>query len=565
MKKTKHFLAAAFAAASLALACASSQAQTTNLMLYNFNTDQVSSSPYGTSWGNWFGGYLQSVVWDSSNDANNNPNSGSMEVTINCTGSDQLCMFDGGSPSYGPVNLTIFTNLSFDVRYDASSAIRTNADGSQDFGDWRVGTRNPSWSQDWIYYFAIPATNSAGQPNTNWIHVNVDLQKILINYPDLSAGWIDLLIGMDGANYGNKVLVGQQMAWFDNFQFSGYVFNQLPPTLGIQKAVPALRFFGGNGVYGRSQVSLVDLNDGWIGGSYPATYSFTLLGNATSPGNLDTHIQFIPLDQDTTSYEGNSGADYWKNTELWLRLISGSGTNTTCVADISWKTNAGFSNPNRTDLMITNPVRSGTWTLTFNGPVTGTLTAPGAAPVPFTLSMSPTDATNNFSGVEGPYASSTPGVGIRIGNMNNGNTANAGVPDDWAGISVSGPAGTNFTASFIDSATWQIDTNVWDLANSDGSNMQVLVPTNAPYWITWNTPDTGFALATATSLDGPWHLPEYYNDFEDGSNTLASESLHVGEEWNLILPQYLPTSNGNPGGPISPTAFFSLQNPPPTQ
>ena len=92
--------------------------------------------------------------------------------------------------------------------------------------------------------------------------------------------------------------------------------------------------------------------------------------------------------------------------------------------------------------------------------------------------------------------------------------------------------------------------------------MQVLVPTNAPYWVIWNIPDSGFILETATNLTGPWRLPEYYNAYADGTNALLTESQHGSKRWTLMLPQYLPTVNGqtNPPGwnPLSPTAFFRL-------
>ena len=562
MKTIGLYVWGILAAISLALTSISSHAQPTNWMLYNFDTDQVSATPYSEAWGNWFGGYFIGVAFDSTQDSSNNPASGSMQLLLTCTGSDQYVLNDGinPAPNYdgnnGLVNITtLFTNISFDMRYDVSSAIRTNANGTLDFGAMRMGSRNAAFAQDWYYNFTISATNGVGLPNTNWIHISVDLRQVAANFADLAPGLIDIIIGMDGANFGNNVLKGNQTIWFDNIQYIGFAAPVPPPTVAIQKTTPALRMFGGNGVYGRSQVSLVDLSDGWIGGTYPVSYSFTLLGNASTPGNLDTHIQFIPLDWDSSAYEGNSGADYWAANELWLRILSGTGTSQ-CIADISWKTNSAFSNPTNTDLMITNSVRAGTWTLTFNSDITGTLTAPGASPVPFTLSMSVADARNYLSGtnVDIDDFPITGTIGI---------TANGGVPDDWARISVSGPAGTNFNSNFTTMTSAQIDTNVLDLANSDGTSMQVLIPTTAPYWITWNTPDNGFALVTATKLNGPWLLPEFYNGYADGTNSVATQSLHAGQQWNLMLPQYLPTVNGSPGGPVSPTAFFKLQNPPP--
>jgi hypothetical protein len=528
------------AAAALAAGISSLQAQPTNFMAYNFDTDQVSSTPYNSAWNNWFGGYFVGAVWDSTVDASNNPSSGSMQLTLNASGTDQYVLNDGinPAPNYGPINFAVFTNLSFDMRYDETSAIRTNANGTLDFGLMRVGSRNGSFAQDWFQNFAIPATNGLGQPNTNWVHINIDLRQVPINFSDLSSGMIDILIGMDGANFGNNVLKGPQKLWFDNLNYGGFIAPIPPPTVSIRKAVPALRLFGGNGIFGRSQISLVDTTDGWVGANnYPVSYSITLLGNATSPGNLDTHIQFIPLDWDTTAYQGNSGADFFAANELWLRIQSGTGTNR-AIADIAWKTNAPFTNPNITALRITNAVRAGTWTLTFLNPTNGTLTAPGASPVPFSLSLSAQDATNQFGGTSGP--SGTTGVGIRFGNQNNNNIANGGVPDDWANISISGAAGTNFFANFT-TANGPLDTNLWNLGNSDGNNLQVLVPTNAPFWITWTTPDTAFSLINSTSISRP------VTNWTDVAT--VNPLLTGGIKWALIPSASLPASG---------TDFFAL-------
>ena len=40
----------------------------------------------GNVWGNWFGDAFQSLVWDSTSDASNNPASGSMKITANFNG-----------------------------------------------------------------------------------------------------------------------------------------------------------------------------------------------------------------------------------------------------------------------------------------------------------------------------------------------------------------------------------------------------------------------------------------------------------------------------------------------
>jgi len=179
------------------------------------------------------------------------------------------------------------------MRYDASSAVRTNADGSLDFGVIRVGSRSSDWGQRWYYYWTIPATNGAGLPTTNWIHISVDLRQVPRQFPDLGgSGLINTMFAADNGNY-NPNLRGTQIIYFDNIVYSGYIAPAPPPTLSITQATPCLVMFGGSGIYGRSQLALQGDQDSWVDGPFPVTYSFTIFDNATEPGGLDTHIHFI--------------------------------------------------------------------------------------------------------------------------------------------------------------------------------------------------------------------------------------------------------------------------------
>src|SRR5690242_19760007 len=104
--KIKH-VAGLLVAIGLTSASLSLQAQITNRMLYNFDTDQVTATPYNSAWGNWFGGVFSSVSWDSSNDASNNPASGAMQLNLNFPGGDQYVLWDNGinTPNYTPLDL----------------------------------------------------------------------------------------------------------------------------------------------------------------------------------------------------------------------------------------------------------------------------------------------------------------------------------------------------------------------------------------------------------------------------------------------------------------------------
>jgi hypothetical protein len=236
MKTTKLFVTGILVAVSLALTCITSHAQyVTNFMTYNFNTDQVDGI-----WTNWFGTDFVSVQWDTNTPTPSyNPTVGSMLLTVDYA-QNQYVLMDGYTPSYSPLPIqgqVAFTNLQFDVKYysTAPGLIRTNppagngTPGVPDFGYARVGSRTAANDQDWYYYFAVPATNSLGQPNTNWVHISADLSEVLNDLAS-SGLLINTMFAQDDADFGNNVLSGTQFIWFDNIQYSGWV-SPLPPTI----------------------------------------------------------------------------------------------------------------------------------------------------------------------------------------------------------------------------------------------------------------------------------------------------------------------------------------------
>jgi hypothetical protein len=561
MKKTYSALLAVLL---LALFGASSQAQTTNFVIYNFNTNQVAQQPgfpFGGAyqgWGNWFGPAFVSDAWDPTMDSSNNPLSGALEVNtkwLPATNGNyyQYVEFDGFSSD----NLDMFntfTNISFDIKYAASSCTRTNADGSVDFGNMRFGAFD-AFNQDWIQYFAIPATNGLGQPNTNWTHISVSINtNTFATYPNLTT-ISGLLFGMDGGYpaLGNTNLSGTQTYWIDNIEAIGPLGGIVhpPPIMGLQKAIPALRvFLGSASIYARSQLTTVAANQAWVGGTFPKTYSFTL-SDFPNVNQVQAQLEFIP----GAAYTGNAGADYGNATTAWLQILSdGAGGYT---ADIAWKTNAANHNPNdgtygHTELSIvrTNSP-AGTWTLTFNSNTSGTLSAPGTNNATFAI---------NDANVATDFGNPCTLV---VGNMPNGIQQAEGLPSDYTQISVTGTAGGPINDNFTTAQT--IDP-VWTLANSDNTNTTQLVTTNTPYWVTWTSPAQNFGLGISPDLtnDLDWHLPAYYNGF---AGDPPAVTLNGTKYWVLIpnqdLPSY-PAIDGNPSPSTNGVTFFRVSNPPPS-
>ena len=295
----------------------------------------------------------------------------------------------------------------------------------------------------------------------------------------------------------------------------------------------------------------------------------------------------MPVNTAGNAFNNNEFIEYQATNNLWLQ-INGSG-NGQVTANVSWKTNYANANPNtiitnttiitnisggvtnyttnvsvlgNVALNITNSTGVGTWTLEFDSPGTGKLTAPGAAPAPFTIADPnvATDFANPLVAIFGLQANSGAG---------------GGAWEDYANITVHGVTGVNENDIFANDAT--LDTvGTWNITDSAAQSSLVLVPTGSPFWISWTLPDTGFALTAAPVLTNtpaapnvgtPFALPGYYNDYNFG-NQPPSLSQQGPQKWVLISTNFLPTvdyinGSAGPSGTISPTGYFQLINPAP--
>ena len=195
------------------------QAQTTTYIVDQFDPAGTGGNSYaggkiGNVWGNWFGTAFQSLVWDSANDASNNPNSGSMKITANfSSANNQFEVYDGMNGITPALNGLQYTNFQCDVRFDPSSATVTNG-GVAIFGHLQFGTA-VGYGQDYFggtsYGIDIAATN------TNWVHISIPLDAV----GDTNLQSIgDVLIHIYGPYY-SPGLSGTSILWVDNIEFVG--------------------------------------------------------------------------------------------------------------------------------------------------------------------------------------------------------------------------------------------------------------------------------------------------------------------------------------------------------
>jgi hypothetical protein len=512
----------------------------TNFIVAGFDTtNEVADPTTGTGvWSQWFGSFAPIFSWDSKMDASNNPNSGSMKVITTWTGGSQQAMvWDGAGGINPPIDGTTVTNFQCDIRFDPSSCTTTFGT----FGNLHFGSRGTGFSQP---MFGPGANVAVSSTNTGWVHISLPVDATA------NALWTtlpDVIFQME--TYGAP-MSGTNIMWLDNVKFTGPAagISNPPPTMTILKTSPGLRNFAAStaSIYDREELATVDQSQSWIGGTFPVSYSFTLLSYPNDINLGQTHIFLLPANFTPGGPYSYNGIDFTATNELWLNIAP--ITTTSYRAVVAWKTNNPAANPDQTALTITNSTVIGTWTLTFTGETNGTLTAPGASPVPFTIADPTIEA--DFGNPMVAYFGLQPNGG-----------AGEGEYEDWASIKVTGVTGVNENEDFTKEAAISAD---WMNMSAVPGALQ-LASTNTPVWIKWTTPDTGFGLEASGTVNGVngWFSPAYYTGF--GADAPVPTKMGNNGMWTLIPIDALPTTDGSQLGTPAPNGFFRLSNPPPAQ
>ncbi len=483
------------------------------------------------------------VIWDPTQDANGNASSGSLKIIANWTnGAGQYLVWDRGPNNTFALNPPITNGYSlltfeFDLKYDPSSPTVVNGTVTN-YGHMEIGPV-PPYSPSTFGTFDYDVTN------TGWVHVTLPVNAVSDPADLLSIN--GLYFKQYGGFYGG--LNGQTILWIDNIKFT---YTNLPPvipppTVSIAKATPALRILAGdnNDIYHREELATTDQDKSWIGAARPSQYSFTLLSYPASINQ--THIMLLPmnfLDSGQTAY-GYNGVDYsYASNLVWFTIAPGPSAGSV-VGRVQWKTNAAAANPNHTDVVFTNPIAVGTWTLEFDTDSGGQVLAPGGNSYPFTLSDP--NVTADFGGPLVAY----------FGLQPNG-TAGIGQYEDWASISITNVVGTSVYEDFTTEPTRSVS-GPWNTTLQTAPSLAVVSTNDLPgYWFNWTTPAVNFLLGTRTNLigSGNWVQPPYYSAGNDYS-PLYGQPVQMGSKvWDLVASDNMPTANGLQGGPIAPMSFF---------
>ena len=462
---------------------------------YTNNFDNSSST---ASWIYWYGVNPgnSAMVWDSTMDADNNPNSGSLLYEATIPQYNQQAWFGTFNNNYGydlggTHDPTKYTNLAVYVHVDGSS---TALDNNGDYGQLQFGFYNATDIGSQI----IPASASNG-----WVRLVQPID------PAVAGAWgpVGGICFRYQTYYTDGNVSGHMKMWMDKLTFNVSPVKVLPPKLlPPANPSPGLNLFSSalNGnQYQRTSIQLQTHSGlSWIG-QQNVTYSFniTQFPGAAYAG-YQAHLFILPT-VPISQYE--TSPDYNETNLLWLNVQNnGDGSAT---AYLRYKINEPNSNANEFGAEVTgapgtpwagqiaalsaaSPI--GTWSLTFNNNTNVTISGPGGV------------STNVNLHVEVAALFGDPLDFILGAQPNNTGSVGQDVVFGAASITNGGTATTVLYDNFLTDSS--LNTSTWSLLTGDPATVQIFGSDPGQQLLKWNLPDTGFSLQVSTNLAnaGAW-------------------------------------------------------------
>ena len=472
-----------------------SLAATTNYIVDQFDLDTT-----GAFVNQYWGSVAPAIAWDDTVNQTsamgpNNPGSGSAKWVVDWSGgplTDQIMVVRGFANST-VLDLNNYTNVTFDLRFDAASA----TDGNGSFGgvelDWVP--RSDGWPS------TPAAVTTFASSNANWVHVALPVDASVNSKLSAVNG---LGFKMQRSRTGSA-LTGVTTFWMDNIILGARAAAPAPPKLALTPVTtpPGLMVVasGGGNDYKRGMIRTLDPINGipsysWVGqGSTPVTYSITIASYPdTNHSYLQSQIFLVP------NGGNDSSIDYTAASCIALDIRN--QPDGTATGAFRYKTNNAYANASDyvPATLVCASGALGTWSLTFLNDTNVTVTAPNGAHTNFFL---PDEATAQvFSNPLSAY----------FGNQQNG-PGNAGQASTYSHVKITG---VTYSAE-IDDLFLRAELNpdpgnpVWQVVCDIPSDV-FLVHATDKYWASWTLPDTGFSLQSSPSLAaGSWENPGLTN------------------------------------------------------
>ena len=449
-----------------------------DLVVNTFDTDLS-----GIGWQN-FRSYVSGhdELWDGAQDANGNPNSGSMYVTVNWP----LASDPTWNSSWNDIQIAFATpeinssdyiNFECDIKVDATNSFPA-LDGS--YGALELIVNNP-WQNvaGWV-----PLANTNG-----WQHIVAPFSAVP------SGTYSEAIIGIisnGGSAYTNTLAL-----WIDNIVFIAPPTAQTNrPVLTIAKAPPAgltCACTQPAGTWQRQMLATVHNNYSWNTASAPSNTTSYSMSIAAAPGteypSFSSQMFLVPQ----LGMPGSPIDDSidWDSAHV-VSLAVSVNPDHSATGQFRYKVNnAGNWNP---ALAFAFPCAAGpvgTWSLAFNNNTNVTLRAPDNTSTNFTI-----PATDAALFADPLY--------FYVGTQPN-NNANVGQSATFSRVKISGAAGTiddDFVSGGTPGLPYLVNTNTWTLNAADPKGIFVTAP-DAKYTVSWPLPDYGFTNLLATESLNP--------------------------------------------------------------
>jgi hypothetical protein len=432
---------------------------------------QFNNSSALTGWRFDYGGVSNLIAFAATQDASNNPASGSIKVTF---GFDAATLEPSdnnkGAVTFdlpAPIDASSYLSLEMDVKIEPGSA----ADSSGNSGSLQMVIRNGGF---YDFYSQLTTTVST---NSGWRHLRA--APLTGQVDDIRALTFELA--------GGAALTGPVTFYIDNIKFTTRNVRPPEPLMAIERPIRGLNLIPTSGQYQRQNISTVT-NSGysWVGSASPVTYSVTIRSYPdASHSSFQTHIFLVAGATGT-----DNTPDYNQPNVVFLDIQSQADGS--ALASFRYKTNEPAGNTflytaapaGGTLGNISNSTPLGTWSMTFSQDTNVTVTAPGGATATFTLSP---EAAALFADPLTVYVGDQPNAGLNVGQ-----TVVLG------GFRITSGATSLLDDNFLSDLA--LDTATWQVAAGNASGVRLVGP-DAAFWLSWTTPDQGFVLQTAPVLN----------------------------------------------------------------
>jgi hypothetical protein len=466
----------------------------------------------------WYGNPINTYEW-SSQDASNNPNSGSLHVVADFTANNNSCVcavpFDPLYPGFSSptpdtnvvINAQHCSGIEMDIKWDTANSTVAISDFNSvgDITGFPVGllyNAPGGGSGGQAEAFGATTTSLPDAASNGWVHVSFPIDPATAN--------IDQTIGLWFKKYQwNSALSGTVAFYIDNVNFIGGPIPQVGPPLAISKPVYGLQQAHSTGGYQREGVVTAQSNFSFV--NQPnTTYAMKIAYFPPDPG-MSANFMLVPLQ--APSVDGTSAEPNWNYPNILCGIIQRNGTGSTLTlgAKVNQPTSNGSLYGTSTDWSVhptftTASQIEGNWSMKFTANNAITVTAPDGSSTNLIFPGVMDVDTNGLSSSE-VAANFDFGLGmVAYFNSQNGGTATA-ARVVLGSATITQGATTLLTDNFATDTVLDT-TSTWILASDGGATVGTYLLGHSILWfLDWPNTFPGYSVETNSSLtaSGAWN------------------------------------------------------------